>query len=560
MGHIATYSAEDNKLRIYPDNRLDDELGDEYATFKRAGYKWASKQECFVCPRWSPAAEDWALRLADEIGDEDYSPLERSADRAERFGNYREKRRAEAHEHADTFEAGPAAFGHQNQQRAERQAARLDKQRVKAVSQWSKAEYWQRRTEGVIANALYKSRPEVRRDRIRRLEADQRKHLKSLEECRARRAAWQEVADCEDLELAHKKAIWLAGNISGWQEFAHPDTARKATLYSLLEPYEGIDDRPITAHEAAALYLSLRDVDEPGSRWSRWTAHYELRLSYENAMLANEGGQAGEVEMEPGGWIRPGRDARRLRYGQSNNGWHQISKINKSPATGRITSVAVIAPTDNNYDSDGKPFSEDSPRPVVEHLIKVTRLGEDAYRAPTADEREEFRKQQKEQKAKAKAGKPKPISLINPTDEDAERLQGILNDKARKKYDEAHPAGSYQAGKFEPAEVYRTTQSQYSARSKGSYSSVETRTFHDFGGIVARKTTNLWSKQAQDYDAALGPAVCKIRTADCGGYTQYTPQRIVIVTDKPQKPLPLNWDNLGCDKPQEFKEQKEVFA
>lgn len=86
MTHIATYSPEDNKIRIYPGGiRLDEELGEEYASFKAAGYQWAAKHECFVCPRWTPEAEDWAIDLAGEIGDEDYSPEERSADRAERF-------------------------------------------------------------------------------------------------------------------------------------------------------------------------------------------------------------------------------------------------------------------------------------------------------------------------------------------------------------------------------------------------------------------------------------------------------------------------------------------
>ncbi|QDV49593.1 DUF3560 domain-containing protein [Gimesia fumaroli] len=561
MNHTATYSPEDNKLRIYPGDRLDDELGEEYAEFKKAGYRWAAKQECFVCPRWTPKAEDWALRLAGEIEDEDYSPLERSADRAERFGCYRDKRRTEAHDHADTFEAGPSAFGHQNQQRAERQAARLDKQRVKAVSQWSKAEYWQRRTAGVISHALYKARPEVRRGRIKKLEADQRKHLKVIELLSKCRENWQKVAGCDDPEKALKWAIALAGNASGWQEFAHPETGRKATLYSLLQPYEGIDDRPITGHEAAALYLSLPDVNEPGSSWSRWTAHYELRMSYENAMLANEGGQAGEVEMEPGGWIFPDkRQGRRLRYTEGNGDWYQIVKVNRSPVTKRVTSVVVSARSDNNYDNDGKPFGEDNPRPVAEQRIDVTRLGKDSYRAPTDQEREVFKQQQAERKAKAKASKPKSVKLLNPTDEDAERLQGILNDKARKKYDKAHPEGSYQAGKFEPAEVCRMTQAKYSARSRGDYSTAETRTFHNFGGIIARKSSNMWSQHGQEYDAALGPAVCKLRTADSGGYAAYTPQRIVILTDKPQKPLPLDWDNLGCEKPQNSEALSEVTA
>ncbi len=111
MTMTATYSPEDNKLRLYASSRLDNET---YQHVRKAGFKWAPKQELFVAPMWTPAREDLLLELCGEIGDEDYSPEERSADRAERFSGYRDKRRAEANGLADTFEAGPSAFGHQN--------------------------------------------------------------------------------------------------------------------------------------------------------------------------------------------------------------------------------------------------------------------------------------------------------------------------------------------------------------------------------------------------------------------------------------------------------------
>lgn len=58
--HSATYSPEDDKLRIYPAHRLDAE---EYAKAKAAGFRWAPMQELFFAV-WSPAAEDVALALA----------------------------------------------------------------------------------------------------------------------------------------------------------------------------------------------------------------------------------------------------------------------------------------------------------------------------------------------------------------------------------------------------------------------------------------------------------------------------------------------------------------
>lgn len=56
----ATYSPEDNKLRIYADYRLDAET---YARFREVGFKWAPKQELFVAPKWPPAREDFCLEF-----------------------------------------------------------------------------------------------------------------------------------------------------------------------------------------------------------------------------------------------------------------------------------------------------------------------------------------------------------------------------------------------------------------------------------------------------------------------------------------------------------------
>ena len=51
----ATYSPEDNKLRLYSDTRLDAETCTE---LKAAGFKWAPKQDLWVAPMWTPARED----------------------------------------------------------------------------------------------------------------------------------------------------------------------------------------------------------------------------------------------------------------------------------------------------------------------------------------------------------------------------------------------------------------------------------------------------------------------------------------------------------------------
>ena len=423
--HTATYSPEDNKLRLYPGERLDTDKDWYLNEFKPAGFKWAAKQECFVCARWTTTAEDMLLTLVDEIGDEDYSPEERSADRAERFGGYRDKRRGEAGGHADTFEAGPSVFGHQNRQRAERQAARHDRHRGRALSQWSKAEYWQERTAGVIAHALHKSCARVRRGRILRLESELRRY----------------------------------GHMS-----------------------------------------------------ERWKAHYELRLTYERAMLQNEGGSAAAVDIEPGGFV----------------GSYQVQKVNKSPATGRVVSVMVYADA-QHYRGEGVMRADGTfGKPLTLQKLNIERFGENVYRPPTDEERATFKeKQAADKKAKAAKAKANPSpKLINPTPEDAERLQAIWNAEAKARHD----AGK-RGGRFEPSAVATMTQAAYSQRSRGDYGNCETCT-------ITEKLKTYHRHSIGDPGGRV--QVFKVRKAHATGSSFLSPDRVVVLTDKPQKPIP--WD------------------
>lgn len=507
-GLTATYSPEDDKLRLYAQSRLSPEL---YARVKAAGFKWAPKQELFVAPNWTPGRETLLLELCGEIGDEDYSPEERAADRAERFSGYRDKRRAEAHTQADRFDAGPSAFGHQSRSRAERQAARHDRFRGRAVSQWSKAEYWQQRTSDVISHALFKSSPEVRRGRILRLEAEQRKHLKSVADLVKRWELWSKVATLpgadqpgvEDRETnrigiaadsspAFRMAYSLANAGCYGFEYQHPRKETRSSLYSLLtDPQD-----PITPNEAAQLWFGncIHPLAET-SRNTRWTRHYELRLTYERAMLANEGGSAADNEMEVGGWL----------------GCHQIQAVTRSPATKKVTSVKVYCEKTWNHEAGIR-------------SVNIQRLGKAVYRAPTDEERAQFATATKERKATEKATKPAAPSLINPTDEDAQKLQDIWNAQALADHKRR---GSH--GDLPVSTVSRMTQAEYSENSKGTYS--------HFAAVEV--TEKLCKPYQSTMNIAKGGrvAIFKIRKRSAGGFN-YAADRVIVITDKPQKPLP----------------------
>ena len=54
----ATYSPDDNKIRLTASNRLD---GATYERVKAAGFAWAPKLEQFIAPMWTPARADLAF-------------------------------------------------------------------------------------------------------------------------------------------------------------------------------------------------------------------------------------------------------------------------------------------------------------------------------------------------------------------------------------------------------------------------------------------------------------------------------------------------------------------
>lgn len=392
--YSSTYCVADDKIRLYC-GRVERET---YNFLKRNKFTATPKQSCDFVAVWSPNAEDIALQMigeGDDIGDEDTSPEERSIQRAERFAGYRDKRRSEAHGHADTYDSGPNAFGNQNAARAQRAADRHEQHRGNAMSQWAKAEYWQSRTAGVIDHALHKCDARTRRGRILTIEAD------------------------------------------------------------------------------------LRRCTEGG----RWYTHLTNRLAYENAMLANEGGTAGEVDMIPGGFI----------------GRHQILKVNRSPITKRVVSV--------NINASWGFVQVNGQRVYVDHggVVNIERLGEDAYREPTTEELDAFNGK--------KAAAPKKPGLINPTLEDAQRLQALWNKDSKK-----------------PGTVQETTQERYTNRSKWSDFPYTTTLFSDGTAKTYRGTIREWV-------AAGKTIVGKLRIDP----VLYGVHSIVVLTDKPQKPLPITW-------------------
>jgi hypothetical protein len=495
----ATYCPEDNKLRLYV-GRVP---RPEYDRLRAEGWTSTPKQseagKGEFAATWTPQRRDTALEFADIIEDEDAGPAERAADRAERFSGYRDKRTAEATGHADRFDAGPRAHGFQNPDRAERAAARHDRIAGRAVDAWDRADYWQRRTAGVIAHALYVSTPAVRMGRIKELEADLRRAEKNQAEHVERYEAWRTIAGLTD--PAKQTDIARRFIAAEWGEIRHPVTGAPVEAYKLAE------DETLTGAQIAGAWLAGHHAPESPdfqeTSVSQWIRHYKLRLAYENQMLEAQGGRAAFVEMVPGGFI----------------GSHQIQKVNKSNATGRVVSVQVWG-THTGYTKESG-YTQQATRPCLVTL-NIERLAANAYRPPTDAELAAFHAKKKADKAAAPKKSAPP--LVNPTDADAERLQALFN--------AAHVArlDDYDRRHFTPAEVCRVTQATYSENSRGAHAKAETYGIRA-GGVVTSKS-NLWNSTQAKREQDAGPELCKVRL------TGYSPRRVVVLTDKPQNPLP----------------------
>lgn len=282
----ATYSPEDNKLRLYAVSRLPSEL---YERLRAAGFSYAPKQALFVAPMWTPDREDLLLELCGSIDDETMTREERAAFRSERFAVYSDKRGAEAEHARETVAAitdhiplgQPILVGHHSEKRARRDAERIECGMRKAVNLWETSNYWSSRAASVKRHASYLERADVRARRIKGIEADKRKQQRRKHEAELHLTMW--TAD----EMTLERARQLAGTV-----FSFPVIHRDRSYwsaYDVLRP-DGERYRDCPSMTPAAVVIAATQHFPPIiARCDRWIAHCDNRLVYEKAMLDDQG-------------------------------------------------------------------------------------------------------------------------------------------------------------------------------------------------------------------------------------------------------------------------------
>lgn len=273
----ATYSPEDNKIRLYPSSRLDAET---YEKVKAAGYKWAPRQELFVAPKWSPNREDLAIELAGEIEPEEMTLAERAQAKAERLDELAGKRHREANAYqraaqaiSEQFSGGqPILIGHHSERKARKAHDRMTSADTKARKSLETANYWLYRAEGVERHANYKNDPRTRARRIKTLLAELREAQGNLNSYHAGLAFWTRNTTDDQIRAAANYGHFVA-----WGSYSELEKGEKT-------PQELRAER-IAAYEKAIA----------SDRASRWIAHILNRLSYERELLGNVTRHDGEL-------------------------------------------------------------------------------------------------------------------------------------------------------------------------------------------------------------------------------------------------------------------------
>ena len=497
----ATYSPEDNKIRLYPAARLDAET---FARVKEAGFKWAPKQELFVAPKWTPAREDLAIELAGEIEPEEMTLAERAEIKAERLDNLAHKRNAQANAYArradelsEAFYMGqPILVGHHSERKARKTQERMHSAMDKAGEATRAANYWLYRAEGVERFANMKNDPRTRANRIKTLLAELRDLQRGINDAHKALDLWAKFTT--DDQIRH-----VLGNVSG------EITLAGYGLYSEVVPYG--DKAPTkTPAEAREICIARAELRINGPTRRRWIEHILNRLAFERSMLGDVPRFEGELTPVILQTFARTHGAEKPKASETDPGSYEIESPVPLPlhlASGRYLDMTADEWRD---------------------LMQST-----GYEVPAA-------------KPRRKSSKPAPAPLVNPTAEQAEQLQRIWNLQMV-----AECKAKARESLAESNEVTALTQEVYSRNSGGSYSPLETIEISADGRRVHRHRASFCGP-----DDRPAP-IARIRVYKRGtGF--YKPFSVVHISDKPAKPLPVDLDAIERQTMQEIADAGEA--
>jgi hypothetical protein len=187
-GLEGTINWEDGKLRLYAAKRLPKQ---DFRKLMDLGFRYVRGDEVIFYASYTPAREDL---LYDWFGietllDDDTSMRERAEERSERYEGYSENADKRAKDHRQTANdvlpspvEQPILIGHHSEPRHRRALDRHDNHMRKYFDEADKAEYWSRRAKSALARVRKRETTAAISKRIARLEADERKFQRQLDD------------------------------------------------------------------------------------------------------------------------------------------------------------------------------------------------------------------------------------------------------------------------------------------------------------------------------------------------------------------------------------------
>lgn len=494
MEHTATYSAEDDKLRIYLGYRLDRE---EYAKVKAMGFKNAPKQGCQFAV-WSPAREDFCLEMAGEIEPEGTTLAERAEAKAERLDALSVKRAMQANSfHAaanaisERFAYGqPILVGHHSERSARRDKARMESTMSNAVRCADAVNYWNYRATSVERHANYKNRDDVRARRIKKLLAELRGYQRDLNDANKAISLWEKVAERKGQDNFEDMVKHYAG-FSGMSPYVKREGEEfSRSMWSMLDA--GLISSDEVLERSLKHQYSLANSEYK----FRWIRHTLNRLAFER-------GELGEVARYEGdltpviiqGFLRE-HGADKPKATKTETGFKASSPVEFPLHIGQGCEIELSA-------EEWREKMQASGYEVVE------------------------KKRRKTTSTKAK------IPLLNPTKEDAQRLQDLWNMDVVKACD----GHKYRTPKA--ATIEEITQAIYSANSKTDYDPFETVDIDKNG----RRVDWRWRGGER---VLTGEPVFRLRVSS-RAYESDKARSVIFLTDKQGKPLPIQWEEVNSE-------------
>jgi len=250
----ATYSPEDNKLRLYNNKPVSPTL---FERLRRHGFQNEPSQHCFFAA-WTPQCEELCLELFGDINCEQTTLAQRAQAKATRFDTL-----AQDHEQkADPFSKAA-------------QAVQNDNAFKQAEHAFNISQYWHNRAMNVGRHVAIKITPSVVANRIKKLLSDLRHHQNAINHGHILFRLWTNIQSLPSYSQRKHNVDYYVGCMI------------KTGETSPVGQFDKYRAQQITVDEIITQNIEWANQIAQSVESRRWIAHILNRLSYERRILGD---------------------------------------------------------------------------------------------------------------------------------------------------------------------------------------------------------------------------------------------------------------------------------